>query len=90
ICIPNSVAIIRGTRNRAAAEKLIDFILSAETELRLAKSSARQVPLGKVAEGRIPDDVRPLVAWAADGEDLRPLLPARQAVIRWLKSEYLR
>jgi iron(III) transport system substrate-binding protein len=90
ICIPNSVAIIRGTRNRAAAEKLVDYILSAETELRLAKSSARQVPLGKVAEERIPKDVRPLVTWAADGEDLRPLLPARQAVIRWLKSEYLR
>jgi hypothetical protein len=30
------------------------------------------------------------VAWAADGVDLRPLLPARQAAIRWLKSEYLR
>jgi iron(III) transport system substrate-binding protein len=90
ICIPNSVAIIRGTRNRAAAEKLVDFLLSAETELRLAKSAARQVPLGKIAEERIPKEVRPLVAWAADGEDLRPLLPARQAVIRWLKSEYLR
>ncbi len=90
ICIPNSVAIIRGTPRLGAAEKLVDFLLSAETELRLAKSASRQVPLGKVADEELPDDVRPLVEWAAEGADLRPLLPARQAVIGWLKSEYLR
>ncbi len=89
ICIPNSVAIIRGTKQQAAAEKLVDFLLSSETELRLAKSASRQVPLGKVAIGQLPEDVRPLVDWAAEGIDLRPLVPARQAVIGWLKTEYL-
>ncbi|MGE5194269.1 MAG: extracellular solute-binding protein [Deltaproteobacteria bacterium] len=48
ICIPNSVAIIRGSRHPAQAQKLVDFLLSAETELRLAKSASRQIPLGKV------------------------------------------
>ena len=90
ICIPNSVAIIRGTRQMAAAQKLVDYLLSAKTELRLARSESRQVPLGPVPERDLPEAVRPLVAWGQDGADLRPLLADRQAVVRWLKAEFLR
>lgn len=90
ICIPNSVAIIRGTKNQAAAERLVDFLLSAETELKLARSESRQVPLGPVAEKDLPEEVRPLAAWAAEGADLRPLLPDRRAVIDWLQAEAAR
>ncbi|MBI3863426.1 MAG: ABC transporter substrate-binding protein [Planctomycetia bacterium] len=90
ICIPNSVAIIRGTPRIDAARKLVDYLLSAETELRLAKSESRQIPLGPVSSDQVPADVRPLVAWGAEGADLRPLLESRRAVVRWLKSEYLR
>ncbi len=90
ICIPNSVAIIRGTRRLEQARKLVDYLLSAETELRLAQSESRQVPLGPVDNDKLPEELRPLVKWAAEGADLRPLLAARQAVIRWLKSERLR
>lgn len=90
ICIPNSVAIIKGTQKLEAAQQLVDFLLSAQTELRLAKSESRQVPLGPVSENELPPEVRPLVEWAASGADLRPLLAARQAVLGWLKAEYLR
>ena len=90
ICIPNSVAIIRGTRQIENAQKLVDYLLSAEIELRLANSESRQIPLGPTDTDKVPEELRPLVDWAAEGADLRPLLPARQAVIRWLKSEYLR
>jgi iron(III) transport system substrate-binding protein len=90
VCIPNSVAIIRGARQMAAAQKLVDFLLSAETEIKLAKSESRQIPLGLVDEGELPREVRPLVVWGAEGADLRPLLSARRDVIDWLKSEYLR
>jgi iron(III) transport system substrate-binding protein len=89
VCIPNSVAIIKGTAKLEAAQKLVDFLLSAETELRLAHSESRQIPLGLLDESQIPVQVRPLADWAAQGADLRPLLPARRAVIQWLKSEYL-
>jgi iron(III) transport system substrate-binding protein len=89
VCIPNSVAIIRGTARFDAAQKLVDYLLSAETELRLAKSESRQIPLGPVDESQLPAEVRPLAEWAAEGADLRPLLPARRAVIQWLKSLYL-
>ncbi|HTI50427.1 MAG TPA: extracellular solute-binding protein [Planctomycetaceae bacterium] len=88
ICIPNTVAIIRGTTRNAAAQKLVDFLLSEEAELALARSEARQVPLGPVADA-LPADVEPLTAWAQEGADLRTLLPDRVAVIAWLKSEFL-
>ena len=90
ICIPNTAAIIRGSRHGDAARKLIDFLGSAETELRLARSKSRQVPLGPVDDADLPADVRRLKAWADDGIDLRPLLPARRECLRWLKSEYLK
>lgn len=88
ICIPNTVAIVRGTAHTAAAQKLVDFLLSAETELALARSVARQVPLGPIAEP-LPADVEPLTEWAKEGADLRALLPDRVAVIAWLKAEFL-
>ena len=90
ICIPNTAAIIRGTKRIEAARKLIDFLASAETELALAHSKSRQVPLGPVDETQLPDEVRRLKEWAADGIDLRPLLPARRECLQWLKSEYLK
>jgi iron(III) transport system substrate-binding protein len=89
ICIPNTVAIIRGSQKIEAAQKLVDYLLSAETELRLARSAARQVPLGPVDHESLPEEVRPLADWARDGDDLRHLLFERRAVIDWLKSEYL-
>ncbi|MEA3208973.1 MAG: iron(III) transport system substrate-binding protein [Chthoniobacter sp.] len=90
ICIPNTVAIIRGTRRAAAARRLVDFLLSEETELALAHSKSRQIPLGPVASDRLPAEVRELVEWAKDGVDLTKLGPARADCLAWLKAEYLR
>jgi iron(III) transport system substrate-binding protein len=90
ICVPNTAAIVKGTRQLEAAQKLIDFLASAETELALAKSKSRQVPLGPVDESQLPADVRPLKAWADDGFDLRPLLAARRECLEWLKTEYVK
>jgi iron(III) transport system substrate-binding protein len=89
IVIPNTVAIIRGTRRESEAQRLVDFLLSEETELALARSKARQIPLGPTSTDRFPADVRALAEWAKDGVDLRPLGPARSACLEWLKSEYL-
>jgi iron(III) transport system substrate-binding protein len=90
ICIPNTVAILRGSRRLDAARQLVDFLLSESVELRLARSPSRQIPLGPVDSDALPAEVRPLSVWARDGADLRPLLPARSDVIDWLKSELLR
>ncbi len=90
ICIPNTVAIIHGTKRVAEARKLVDFLLSEDTELALANSKSRQVPLGPVPAERLPAEVRELVEWAKEGVDLTPLGPARAACLAWLKAEYLR
>lgn len=90
ICIPNTVGIIKGTKHREAAEKLIDFVTSAETELTLARSRSRQIPLGPMEKNQVPAEVQKLTDWAKDGIDLRSLLPARRDCLAWLKSEYLK
>ncbi len=58
IVIPNTVAIIRGTRRENDAEKLVDFLLSEETELALARSRSQQIPLGPVSSTLLPQDPR--------------------------------
>jgi iron(III) transport system substrate-binding protein len=90
IVIPNTVAIIRGTHRESKARKLVDFLLSEETELALARSKSRQIPLGPVPTDQLPPDVRELAEWAKDGFDLRPLRSARTACLEWLKSEYFK
>ncbi len=43
--IPNAVAMIKGAPHPQTAKKLIDFLLSPEAELMLAKEKCRQIPL---------------------------------------------
>jgi iron(III) transport system substrate-binding protein len=89
ICIPNTVAIIRGAQHLAAAQKLVDFLLSEKCELALASAKSRQIPLGPVENTRLPDDVKQLQRWAADGVPLGDLGGANAECLTWLKSEYL-
>lgn len=89
ICIPNTVAIIRGTRHLAAAQKLVDFLLSEKCEMDLAHAKSRQIPLGPVNTDQLPAEVKVLKRWAADGVPLAGLDGASMACLAWLKSEYL-
>ncbi|MDB5389048.1 MAG: idiA [Planctomycetaceae bacterium] len=89
ICIPNCVALIAESRHPNEAQQLIDFLLSEETELKLAQSTARQVPLGPVDVNQLSPEVRELAEWAKTGYDLRGLGPEREACLHWLSSEYL-
>jgi iron(III) transport system substrate-binding protein len=89
ICIPNTVAIIRGTQRRAQAEKFVDFLLSAENETALARSKARQIPLGSgIADGAIPAEVKELATFAMKAVPLAGMLKARGECLAWLKTIY--
>ena len=88
ICIPNSVAIIRGTSRRADAEKLVDYLLSKEIELRLARSEARQVPLGDIGDDELPEEVQALVEPAQQGMNLSTAAKLRQPVLEYLTNAY--
>jgi iron(III) transport system substrate-binding protein len=84
------VGIIKGTKRKEAASRLVDFLTSEQAELALARSKSRQIPLGPVDAKQIPDEVRRLVEWSKDAVDLRNLLPARRECLEWLKQEYVR
>ncbi|MEZ6058967.1 MAG: substrate-binding domain-containing protein [Planctomycetaceae bacterium] len=88
IVMPNSVAMIKGCPHPEAAARFIEFLLSEATELALANSPARQIPLGKVDESRLPAEVRSLRKWAAEGVSLKAAAEVNQAVLDWLTSEY--
>jgi len=88
ICIPNTVAIIRGTRHLVEAQRLVDFLLSEKCEMALAAAKSRQIPLGPVDADRLPEDVKQLQRWAADGVSLGGLDVANTECLAWLKSEY--
>lgn len=90
ICIPNTVAVIKGTRRTEEAARLVDFLLSEECEVALARSRARQIPLGPVDEGQLPDEVKELRRWAAKGYSLIGLGRAWEECLAWLKSEYVK
>jgi iron(III) transport system substrate-binding protein len=88
ICIPNTVAIIRGAKHESEARQLVDFLLSEEAELALANSRSRQIPLGPVPMDKLSPEVRELAQVAHDGESLSSLGPARKECLAWLKSIY--
>jgi iron(III) transport system substrate-binding protein len=89
ICIPNSVAIIRGSSRVSRAQQLVDFLLSEETEIALSHCKSRQIPLGDVPEDKLPAEVRQLKRWAQESCDMVRLGAAREECLSWLKSEYL-
>ena len=88
ICIPNTVAVIRGTGRPKEAHRLVDYLLSEDCEMALAACSSRQVPLGTVDESRLSNEVRMLKGWARAGTPLSSLGPARAACLAWLTQEY--
>ncbi|MDB6152274.1 MAG: Extracellular solute-binding protein family 1 [Chthoniobacteraceae bacterium] len=91
ICIPNTVGLIHGSRRMADARKLADFLLSANTELALARSRSRQIPLGTLPpETLLPQEVLELKHWAESAIPLNKLGAAHAECLAWLKSEYLR
>jgi iron(III) transport system substrate-binding protein len=88
IAIPNTVAIVAGTQRRAAAERLVDFLLSATAEYALASGQARQIPLGPLADPQLPQQVIALQQHIPRGLPLAELLPARTACLDWLRTQY--
>lgn len=90
IVMPNTVAIVRGSSRRAAAQRLVDYLLSQRTEEALARGTARQLPLGPVDPQQLPAEVRELLPWVGKAYPLGGLGEARGACLKWLKEIYVR
>jgi iron(III) transport system substrate-binding protein len=52
--IPNSLCILKGCPNSAGARRLIDYLLSAEVEGRLAESAGHQIPMNPEVKAKLP------------------------------------
>ena len=89
LCIPNTVALLKSSDRSDEARRLLEYLLSEEVELQLAKT-ARQIPLGTVPQDKIPEEVRPLVAWASESWNVADAADVAGACLEWLKSEYAR
>lgn len=61
ILIPNTVAVIKNCPNPDGARKLVDYLLSAEVEARLAKSASRQIPLNPKVDVSLPREMEPVL-----------------------------
>lgn len=88
IAIPNTVAIIKGTQRMEAARRLVDYLVSADVQLKMANSKSRQIPVGPVDESQLSTEVKQLREWADNAHDLRGTLQARSECLAWLKSIY--
>jgi iron(III) transport system substrate-binding protein len=84
--IPNTLALIKDSPNPEAAEKLLDFLLSAEVERQLAASPSAQIPLreGVPASDRVktPEQVRAMQV------DFEAAAEAWDAAAQFLQREY--
>jgi iron(III) transport system substrate-binding protein len=88
ICIPNTAAVISGTGRPELAEQLVAYLCSSEVEVELARSAARQIPLGDAEDEDLSQDVRTLRSWAKDSIDVASLGGVRTEVLNWLRQEY--
>lgn len=52
--IPNTVAVVKGCPNPTGAKKLVDYLLRAETEAKLAEGGGFQIPLNPEARAKLP------------------------------------
>jgi iron(III) transport system substrate-binding protein len=57
--IPNTVAVIKGSPNPKGAKQLVDYLLSAEVEAKLAESASRQIPLNPEVKAKLPREIEP-------------------------------
>ena len=57
--IPNTLALIKGGPNPEGGRKLIDFLLSEETEKRLAEGGSHQFPLHAGVAAKLPAALQP-------------------------------
>jgi iron(III) transport system substrate-binding protein len=68
--IPNTLALIKGSPNPEAAERLVDYLLASAVEAKLAAGPSAQIPLNPVVNVPLrvesPTTVRPMeVDWQA-------------------------
>lgn len=82
--VPNAAVLIAGAPHPDAARRLIDYLLSKETERKLAASDAAQIPLHAGVE--TPPELRPIESIKTMTVDYAEIAAKLQAIQPFLKS----
>lgn len=83
--IPNTLAVVKGAPNPDGAKRMIDYLLRAETEAKLAEGGGFQIPLNPKVNAKlpasllVPSQVKPM---AVDFEKAADLWDEVQAFLR--------
>lgn len=83
--IPNTLAVVKGAPNSNGAKRMIDYLLRAETEAKLAEGGGFQIPLNPNVKAKLPlalrtpSQVKPM---AVDFEKAADLWDDVQAFLR--------
>lgn len=84
LIVPNAAVLIAGGPNPEAGKKLVDFLLSTDTEKKLAFSDAAQIPLHSGVE--TPARVKPIESIKTMKVDYAAVATKLQAIQPFLKS----
>jgi len=84
LIVPNAAVLIAGAPHPGAGKRLIDYLLSTETERKLAYSDAAQIPLHPGVA--TPGDLRPIESIKAMKVDYAAVAIKLQAIQSFLKN----
>jgi iron(III) transport system substrate-binding protein len=84
LIVPNAAVLIVGAPHPDLARKLIDYLLSRETEAKLARSDAAQIPLHPDVEG--PKELRSIGTFKTMQVDYAAIAAKLQEIQPFLKS----
>ncbi|WP_159731465.1 extracellular solute-binding protein [Methylosinus sp. Ce-a6] len=84
LIVPNAAVLIAGAPHPDAARKLIDYLLSVETERKLAFSDAAQIPLHSGV--KTPPGVKPIEAIKTMAVDYAAVATKLQEIQPYLKN----
>jgi iron(III) transport system substrate-binding protein len=84
LIVPNAAVLIAGSPHQAAGKKLIDYLLSKETERKLAFSDAAQIPLHP--DVATPPGLRPIESIKITTVDYAAIATKLQAIQSFLKD----
>jgi iron(III) transport system substrate-binding protein len=86
--IPNTLSILKGAPNPDGARKLVDYLLSAEVEGRLAEAASHQIPLNPEVKATLPKGMETPATVKAMDVDFEKAADAWDEAYEFLRREF--
>ena len=86
--IPNTLAVVKGSPNSAGAKKLIDYLLTQESEL--AEGGGYQIPLNPKVSAKLPPELLTPSQVHVMAVDFEKAADLREEVQAFLRDEFAR